>query len=178
MTVDAAHVVNTIGHSTRSLLELVEILNAYAVTFLVDIRKMPRSRKNPHFNSDVLPTALEEHGITYAHMPGLAGLRKPAGSSINAAWRNASVRAFADYMQTAEFAASIEQLVAESSRRATAIMCAEAVPWRCHRSLVADALTARGISVQHLMSATKASRHIPPDFARIDGTRVTYPLVA
>lgn len=169
------HVIDTIGHSTRSLDELVAILTAHGVTQLVDIRRIPRSRTNPQFNIDTLPGELEARGIAYMHMPGLAGLRRRSASSVNTAWRNASFRAYADYMQTPEFDAAIDELIDISRERVTAIMCAEAVPWRCHRSLVADALVARGIVVQHLMSETKASIHSLRDFARVDGVRVSYP---
>ena len=171
----AGPAIATIGHSARPLEELVAILKAHGVSQLVDVRKMPRSRKNPQFNIETLPAELEREGIVYAHMPGLAGLRRRGGESLNTAWRNASFRAYADYMQTPEFDASLDDLIALSRNRATAIMCAEAVPWRCHRSLVADALVARGIEVRHLMSPTKANPHVLRDFARIEGARVSYP---
>lgn len=169
-------VVRTIGHSTRPLEELVEILRSHGVKLLVDIRKMPRSRTNPQFNTESLPGALAPHGIDYLLMSGLAGLRRrSAGSTTNGAWRNASFRAYADYMQTPEFAGSLEELIAVSRLRPAAIMCAEALPWRCHRSLVADALVARGIPVDHLMSPTKASHHTLRDFARVEDGMVWYP---
>jgi uncharacterized protein (DUF488 family) len=169
-----AHVY-TIGHSTRTLDELVEILRAFRIDVLVDIRTVPRSGRNPQFNRDTLPTALGEHGIDYIHIPELGGLRRPKTDSTNTGWRNESFRGYADYMQTPGFEAGLETLRGLLSRGNVALMCAEAVPWRCHRSLVADALSARGARVEHITSATRASRHRMTPFAHITGTRVTYP---
>jgi uncharacterized protein (DUF488 family) len=166
---------STIGHGRRSVEELVSVLEAYGVTQIVDIRKMPRSLANPQFNAETLPAALAARGIAYVHMPGLTGLRKRKRDSANGAWRNASFRAFADYMQTPAFAAAVDELMERAEDRPTALMCAETMPWRCHRSLVADAVTARGVAVRHLLSATKAQAHLVPDFARFEGTRVCYP---
>ncbi len=165
----------TVGHSTRTLEDLVEMLRAFEVDVLVDIRTVPRSRRNPQFNRDALPGSLRGHGIHYVHLAALGGLRHPRADSPNTAWRNDSFRGYADYMQTAEFEAGLEQLHALLARGRVAIMCAEAVPWRCHRSLVADALTARGARVEHIMSRTSANPHRVTPFARIDGERVTYP---
>ena len=169
-------VVKTIGHSTHPLDKLVAILQAHHVNQVIDIRKMPRSRSNPQFNFETLGAELGKCGIEYRHMPGLAGLRKVAKESLNTAWRNKSFQAFADYMQTEEFEKSITELMTLSNINETALMCAEVLPWRCHRFLVADALTARGIAVQHLMSEAKAYPHVMPDFALVTGTKVTYPL--
>ncbi len=142
---------------------------------LVDVRTIPRSRHNPQFNPESLAPALETRGIRYRHEPGLGGLRKPRRDSPNLGWRNASFRGFADYMQTPEFAAALEALAEAGRAERVAIMCAEAVPWRCHRSLIADALAARGIPVRHIMGAGQAKEHTLTPFARIEGTRVTYP---
>jgi uncharacterized protein (DUF488 family) len=166
----------TIGHSTRTIDEFVEILRAHGVEVLVDIRTVPKSRHNPQFNRDALEPALSKAGIRYVYMPGLGGLRHSRKDSINAGWRNASFRGYADYMQTPEFARHLEELIAiEKEGRTVAIMCAEAVPWRCHRSLVADALLVRGIETEHIMSATKRNPHKLTPFARVEGARVWYP---
>jgi len=165
----------TIGHSNRPLEDLIGILQAHAVRLLVDVRTIPRSRHNPQFNAENLPQPLAAAGIDYVHMPGLGGLRHPRRDSINTAWRNLSFRGYADYMQTPEFESNLENLLKLGSAPRTAIMCAEAVPWRCHRSMIADALTARGIPVQHIMSVTKADPHTLTSFAHVKGTKVTYP---
>jgi uncharacterized protein (DUF488 family) len=165
----------TVGHSTRTIEEFIELLQAHGVKRLVDVRTVPRSRRNPQFNREALPEALGAARIRYAHMPGLGGLRHPRRDSVNLGWRNASFRGYADYMQTPEFEASLEALVKLAGRARTAVMCAEAVPWRCHRSLIADALTVRGIKVDHIMSATRRQAHALTPFARVRGTSVTYP---
>ena len=165
----------TIGHSTRTLQEFVEVLQGHAVKRLVDVRTVPRSRYNPQFNRETLPNALSAAGIAYVHMPGLGGLRHPRADSVNSAWRNDSFRGFADYMQTPEFAASLDALIGLAREEQIALMCAEAVPWRCHRSLIADALVARDVSVQHIMSPTRAEPHALTPWARIEGESVTYP---
>ncbi len=165
----------TVGHSNRSLDELVALLRPFGVETLVDVRTVPRSRHNPQFNTDALGAALRPHGIAYLHQPALGGLRKPRKDSPNAGWRNESFRGYADYMQSEVFAQALEQLVALGSRSTTAIMCAEAVPWRCHRSLIADALLARGVAVEHIMTPTHANPHKLTPFARLDGPQVTYP---
>jgi uncharacterized protein (DUF488 family) len=165
----------TIGHSNRSIEEFLAMLKAHGVELLVDVSTVPRSRHNPQFNLENLPASLTAAGIGHVHMPGLGGLRHPRKDSKNTGWRNDSFRGYADYMQTAEFSKNIDELLALDKERRVAVMCAESVPWRCHRSLIADALTARGIAVQHIMSATKASPHKLTSFARADGERVTYP---
>ncbi len=151
------------------------MLRAHGVETLVDVRTVPRSGHNPQFNSDALPAALAAAGIEYLHMPALGGLRRPRKDSPNLAWRNESFRGYADYMQTPEFAAALDRLVELSRARRAAIMCAEAVPWRCHRSLIADALAARGIAVEHIMSEAAAKPHTVTSFARIEDGRVSYP---
>jgi uncharacterized protein (DUF488 family) len=165
----------TVGHSTRPIEEFVHLLEAHGVQRLIDIRTVPRSRTNPQFNRDTLPASLKTAGIEYLHMPELGGLRHARPDSPNTAWRNDSFRGYADYMQTQEFAGAIERLIEIGARKQVAVMCAEAVPWRCHRSLVADALTARGISVEDILIATRRQPHQLTPFARVEGTRVWYP---
>jgi uncharacterized protein (DUF488 family) len=167
----------TIGHSTRPIDEFLHILRAHGVTRLIDVRTVPRSRTNPQFNRDTLPPSLESSGISYEHMPGLGGLRRPAKDSVNLGWENASFRGYADYMQTEEFAGNILELIERAAHDRIAIMCAEAVPWRCHRSLVADALIVRGIPVRHIMTGKDAKPHTLTKFAHVDGDRVTYPSI-
>jgi uncharacterized protein (DUF488 family) len=165
----------TVGHSTRPIEDFIALLAAHGVEQLIDIRTIPRSRTNPQFNRDTLPKTLERAGIEYLHIPELGGLRHARPDSPNTAWRNASFRGYADYMQTPEFTKAIAQLIEIAQGKQTAIMCAEAVPWRCHRSLVADALTARGVPVEDILSATRRSPHKLTPFAKIEGTRVWYP---
>ena len=165
----------TIGHSNRPLAEFLGLLRAWSVELLIDVRTIPRSRHNPQFNHDALPVALAAEHIDYRHMPGLGGLRHPRRDSINTAWRNDSFRGYADYMQTPEFAQHLRELEQLGSASATAIMCAEAVPWRCHRSMIADALTARGVAVRHIMTTEKADLHKLRDFAQAHDGNVTYP---
>ena len=153
----------------------MELLKAHGVEQIVDIRTIPKSRHNPQFNKEALARTLPRHKVRYTHLPELGGLRHPNRDSINTAWRNDSFRGYADYMQTPEFADGIRELIALAKKRTTAIMCAESVPWRCHRSLVADALTARGVEVEHIMSKTSRKPHSYTPFARIEGERVTYP---
>ncbi len=165
----------TVGHGTRSLEELVALLQGHGVSSLADVRTVPRSRRNPQFNRDILPDALGAHGIRYVHLPELGGLRKPRRDSINGAWQNAGFRGYADHMQTSDFAKSLDALLRGAAERPTAIMCAETVPWRCHRSLVADALVARAVEVAHIMTPTRADRHRLREWARVQGGRVVYP---
>ena len=165
----------TIGHSNRALEELLEMLAAYHVDLLVDVRTIPRSRHNPQFNRDVMPQPLASAGIEYVHMPGLGGLRRARQDSVNTGWKNLSFRGYADYMATAEFDQNLDALLRLAAGREPAIMCAEAVPWRCHRSLIADALTARGVPVGHLMSATRADPHRLTSFARVKAGKISYP---
>lgn len=165
----------TIGHSTRTLEEFATILRTHGVAVLVDVRTVPRSRRVPQFNAETLGHDLARWGIEYLPMPALGGLRKPRPDSPNAAWRNTSFRGYADYMQTPAFQAGLEQLIQTASARPTAIMCAEAVPWRCHRSLIGDALIVRGWQVMDLMGERSVRPHKLTDFARVKGTQVTYP---
>jgi uncharacterized protein (DUF488 family) len=165
----------TIGHSTRAFDELVEMLRAWRIKTLVDVRTVPRSRRHPQFNTDGLAASLAGQGIAYLHMPELGGFRKPRDDSPNMAWKNESFRGYADYMLTPEFDRAVDALIEIAASSRTAIMCAEAVPWRCHRSLIADALVARGHAVRHITSATKADEHALTQFARVEGERVTYP---
>jgi len=165
----------TIGHSTRTIEDFVGMLKAHGVERLIDVRTIPMSRRNPQFNSDALKKSVEAEGIAYTHMKNLGGLRHAKRDSINTGWRNASFRGYADYMQTPEFAGAIADLIGLAGSKRTAIMCAEAVPWRCHRSLIADALTARGIAVEHIMSRSNREPHSTTPFARICGNDVSYP---
>jgi len=166
-------VVLTVGHSTRPLDEFVSLLRAHEITRVVDVRTVPRSRRNPQFNRESLPAGLGDIG--YVHMPGLGGLRHPKADSPNTAWRNDSFRGFADYMQTEEFEKSLEELIRLAGKDRVAVMCAEALPWRCHRSLIADALTVRDVAVEHIFSPTSRKPHRLTSWARVQGTRVTYP---
>jgi uncharacterized protein (DUF488 family) len=165
----------TIGHSTRSIELFIEMLRAHGVKRLVDVRTIPRSRTNPQFNRESLPKALAEAGIGYTHVAELGGLRHARKDSRNMGWRNASFRGYADYMQTPEFEAALQSLIEAAKREQITIMCAEAVPWRCHRSLIGDALKVRGIAVEDIMSATRAQPHEITLFAKVNGTEVTYP---
>lgn len=167
--------VYTAGHSTRTLEELLSLLRAFDIATLVDIRTIPRSRHNPQFNSEALRSKLRSRGLRYVHVPNLGGLRRPRKDSPNTAWRNAGFRGFADYMLTEDFEAGLAELRELASKGSVALMCAEAVPWRCHRSLVSDALVARGAKVEHITGSSRASPHRLTPFAKVEGTRVTYP---
>lgn len=168
-------VIYTIGHSTRSLDDFIAILKHYDITELVDIRTIPKSRHNPQFNGPDLAHALRNHHIGYRHEKDLGGLRHTHKDSINTAWRNASFRGFADYMQTDDFAQGIEKLLELISHKIVAIMCSEAVPWRCHRSLVGDALLVHGITVKDIYSITSVKDHALTPWAVVHGTKITYP---
>jgi len=174
-TMKSAPIIFTVGHSTRSLDELVRILRAHGIKRLIDVRTIPRSRHNPQFNRETLSKALHNRGFSYRHMKALGGLRHTRPDSNNTGWRNASFRGFADYVQTRPFQAAIEKLLRLAEQKPTAIMCAEAVPWRCHRSLIADALTARGYEARDIMSVTIAKPHVLMPMARVGGQQVTYP---
>jgi uncharacterized protein (DUF488 family) len=165
----------TIGHSTRSVEEFIALLLAHHIQLVVDVRTVPRSRRNPQFNRTTLPHSLQAAGIGYEHAAALGGFRRPDRESANAGWRNTSFRGYADYMQTATFAAAIQTLAERAERQRLAVMCAEAVPWRCHRSLIADALVARGVHVEEVISATRTQSHAMTSFAHVEGTVVTYP---
>jgi uncharacterized protein (DUF488 family) len=165
----------TIGHSTRSIEEFIRLLQAHGVECVVDVRTIPRSRHNPQFNTDTLPVSLKTAGIGYEHAPALGGLRRAAADSINSGWRNASFRGYADYMQTPPFFKAVEALIKLATCRRLALMCAEAVPWRCHRSLIADALVVRGIGVAHIMNLSRRQPHVLTPFAKVEGRQITYP---
>ena len=167
----------TIGHSTRPIEVFVGLLAANAVTHLMDVRTIPKSRHNPQFGSEALAASLRDAGIAYTHVPGLGGLRRARPDSANAAWRNPSFRGYADYMQTPAFAQHLGEVIELAKRERVALMCAEAVPWRCHRSLIADALVAHGIGVEEILSETRRTPHKLTPFARVDGTAVTYPAI-
>ncbi len=165
----------TVGHSTHSLDEFIALVRAHGVIHIADVRKLPRSQRHPQFNVETLPTGLGAAGVGYTHFAGLGGLRRERPDSINRAWKNPSFRAYADYMQSDMFAAELDRLVALGHREHVAIMCAEAVWWRCHRSLIADALVARGEPVLHILTPARAEPHVLRDFARVENGRVTYP---
>jgi uncharacterized protein (DUF488 family) len=165
----------TVGHSTRGLDEFLHLLTSHKVKLIVDVRTVPRSRHNPQFNRETLPEALKSAGVSYLHLPGLGGLRHAKKDSPNTGWRNESFRGFADYMGTEDFAINIDRLISLAREKRLAIMCAEAVPWRCHRSLIADALQVRGIRVQHIMSETATRPHEMTSFAVVSGLSITYP---
>ncbi len=169
-------VIYTVGHSTRDLTVFVDLLCRHGVTQLVDVRTVPRSLRNPQFNAETLPEPLRAAGIRYFQLRALGGLRHAARDSINTGWRNASFRGFADYMQTPEFEQGFARLLKLASAWPTAIMCAEAVPWRCHRSLIADALAVRGVRILHIFSVGLAREHALTPFARVEGQRITYPV--
>jgi uncharacterized protein (DUF488 family) len=171
----ALALVLTVGHSARSLEEFLGLLQAHGVTLVMDVRKMPRSRRNPQFNRDALPASLRGAGIGYVDLPGLGGLRRRRPDSPNAGWKNASFQGYADYMLTPEFEQSLHELIERARGERAALMCAEAVPWRCHRSLIADALVVRGIAVEHILSAKRTQPHVLKPWARVEGTRITYP---
>ena len=165
----------TIGHSTHSLDVFVHLLQEYGIRLVVDVRTVPRSRRNPQFNCDTLGEALCRHGISYQQMKSLGGLRRARADSPNTGWKNTSFQGYADYMQTPEFAAAVQQLIDAAHDTRATIMCAEAVPWRCHRFLIADALTLRGIAVRHILSLTSTKVHALNPMARVEGTRIIYP---
>jgi uncharacterized protein (DUF488 family) len=168
-------IIFTVGHSTLPIERFIALLQGYGIELLVDIRSMPGSRRHPQFGAAALAESLAAAGIAYLHMPGLGGLRKTRADSINAAWRNKSFRGYADYMQTPEFRDAIAELIEVARDKRVALMCAEAVPWRCHRSLVADALVALDIPVVEILSETNSRNHQLTAFAHVDGTQVFYP---
>lgn len=165
----------TAGHSTRPLDDFIALLQAHGIRRLVDVRTIPRSRHNPQFNQDQLSESMKQAGIQYVHMPALGGLRHARRDSVNSAWRNASFRGFADYMQTAEFDVALQELIRLARSRRTAIMCAEAVPWRCHRSPIADVLLVRGLKVEEIASETATRPHTLTPWACVVGEHITYP---
>jgi uncharacterized protein (DUF488 family) len=167
-------VVLTIGHSTRSIEEFIRLLKAHGVRRVIDVRKIPRSRHNPQFNRDTLSSALRRARIHYRHMPGLGGLRHARRDSTNRGWRNSSFRGYADYMQTATFRRNLDRCIDFGKSERVVAMCAEAVPWRCHRSLIADALLVRGIAASEITSGTRLRPHVLTPWARMKGAEITY----
>ena len=163
------------GHSTRGLDELADLLRAQGVTLLADVRTAPGSRRMPHFSRAVLEEELAGRGIEYVHLPELGGLRRPRPDSPNSGWRNESFRGYAYHMATAEFRDGVARLLELARGRSAAVMCAEAVPWRCHRSLLADALLVRGIEVRHIIGPGAVRPHTLTPFARVEDERITYP---
>jgi uncharacterized protein (DUF488 family) len=164
-----------VGHSTLPAERFIAVLVAYHIEELVDIRTIPRSRHNPQFNQDTLSKSLDATQMEYRHMAALGGLRHARKDSPNTGWRNPSFRGYADYMQTDAFHEALDELLRSSRRKRVALMCAEAVPWRCHRSLVADALSIRGVPVIDILSETTYRSHKLTPFARVTGTQITYP---
>lgn len=171
----AAPAIYTIGHSTRTIDAFIQILNTYGIEMLVDVRRFPKSRRNPQFNDDALSKSLPVQGIGYLHMEALGGRRKPEEHSENTAWKEESFRGYADYMQTPAFAQALDRLTAVAGEKKTAIMCAEAVPWRCHRSLIADALLVRGFQVEDILDAQSSRPHRLTPWAKVEGEQVRYP---
>ncbi len=165
----------TIGHSTHPWPEFRDLLRAHGIQRVIDVRTIPRSRHNPHFNRETLSKKLRAAKIAYVHLGRLGGLRHARRDSINTGWRNSSFRGYADYMQMSEFEQAIARLIKLARQKRSAIMCAEAVPWRCHRSLIADALTIRGIPVFHIVSAAEPRVHSLTPFAEVRGHSITYP---
>jgi uncharacterized protein (DUF488 family) len=165
----------TIGHSTRSSDELAALLRDHDIALLADIRRYPGSKRYPHFASEAMAAWLPEHGVAYLHMPELGGRRKALPDSPNTAWRNEQFRAYADYMVTDEFRAAIDKLLALANDQTAAIMCAEAVPWRCHRNLVADELARRGIEVVHIIGTSSVKTHAMNEHAVVEGDHLIYP---
>lgn len=168
----------TIGHSTHTIDQFIKILQVHKIGLVADVRTIPRSRHNPQFNENQLRLDLEQHDIEYLHLVGLGGLRHTTKASVNTGWTNLSFRGFADYMQTLEFQKGIELLIETSKLKRTAIMCAEAVPWRCHRSLIGDALMVRDIEVEHIVSEKITKPHKITLRAKVNGVIITYPETA
>ena len=165
----------TIGHSTRSFEEFLVLLGEHRVQFLADVRHFPTSQRVPWTAKASLSQALSDRGLAYEHFEDLGGFRKARLDSVNIGWRNAGFRGYADYMASTEFSVALDRLMAVAADRRTAIMCAEAVPWKCHRSLLSDALVLQGIRVIHILSAGKTQDHALTPFARVHGGRITYP---
>lgn len=165
----------TIGHSNRPIVVFVELLRCNEIARVLDVRTVPRSRHNPQFNQDALPASLAAVGISYMHLPGLGGLRHARADSPNTGWHNLSFRGYADYMQSAGFAENVETVVNLARTGRCVLMCAEAVPWRCHRSMIGDALLVRGVRVEDIIGPKGRKPHVLTAFAQVDGTQITYP---
>lgn len=172
---DAAPLVCTIGHSNRPLQTFLDLLRQNGITRVLDVRTVPRSRHNPQFGQELLPASLSEAGISYTHIPALGGLRRAHSDSPNMGWRNASFRGYADYMQTGAFQREVALLASGAGRENLVLMCAEAVPWRCHRSLIADALLLQGVRVEHIIGPGARKRHSLTPFARVADGSISYP---
>ena len=172
---EAGGAIYTIGHSTHPLGLFIDMLAASEITLVLDVRTIPRSRRNPQYSQETLPLALRGSNIDYRHLPGLGGLRRARKDSINTGWRNTSFRGYADYMQTPDFADSMQTLLAIAIPKRCVLMCAEAVPWRCHRSMIADALVLRGLRVEHIISVRERKTHVITPWARTDGLEIVYP---
>jgi uncharacterized protein (DUF488 family) len=168
-------IIYTIGHSTKPTAELIKALKNFGITLLIDVRTIPRSRFNPQYNTENLQAALAAQHIGYEHMPGLGGLRRPTKSNLNKGWRNSSFRGYADYMQSDAFDDNLRKLIEKAKQSTIVIMCAEALPWRCHRSLIADALIAKGLEVHHIMDQTKDNPHELNKMAQIHDGKIQYP---
>jgi uncharacterized protein (DUF488 family) len=165
----------TIGHSNRSLEDFMALLRAHGIARVIDIRSIPKSRRHPQFNRETLCARLRARGIRYVHLAKLGGWRRAAPDSINLGWRNAGFRGYADYMQTPEFSAALDRALGLATTHRSAFMCAEAVPWHCHRSLLADAILVRGVAVEHIVGGTHANPHKLTPFARVRDGQITYP---
>lgn len=165
----------TIGHSNRSLDSFIDLIRSNDIVRVLDVRTVPRSRHNPQFNRDALPASLDKQHIAYTHLPGLGGLRHAQADSPNTGWHNLSFRGYADYMQSTEFAENVEWVAALASTEHCVLMCAEAVPWRCHRSMIGDALLVRGLRVEDIIGPKGRKPHVLTAFARVDGTQINYP---
>jgi uncharacterized protein (DUF488 family) len=170
-----APLICTIGHSNRPIETFIALLRSNEVVHVLDVRTVPRSRHNPQFDRDLLPVSLDAAQIAYTHLPGLGGLRHPRPDSVNSGWRNLSFRGYADYMQSPQFEENVRWVAERAGIERCVLMCAEAVPWRCHRSLIGDALLVRGIRVEDIVAAKGRKPHVLTAFARIDGPRITYP---
>ncbi len=175
MGLDSPPIIFTIGHSTRPLKDFIQILNAYKVGVLADIRRVPRSKHNPQFDQETFRERLKEAGLQYIPMPGLGGFRRAHPDSKNLAWRSPGFRGFADYMESREFEENLKELLRIANQKRTSVMCAEALPWRCHRSLLADALTIRGLQVEHILSLTQSQPHKLHPCAKVVEGVLTYP---
>ncbi|HEV2420931.1 MAG TPA: DUF488 domain-containing protein [Candidatus Acidoferrales bacterium] len=171
----AAPTIFTVGHSNHSIADFLALLKSHRIKRLVDVRTIPKSRHNPQFHRDALAASLRRAQLAYTPLPKLGGLRHARADSVNTGWNNSSFRGFADYMQTPEFSAALARLERLARTKQCAILCAEAVPWRCHRSLIADALAVRGYAVKHIMTPTRANLHKLTPFARVRSKRITYP---
>jgi uncharacterized protein (DUF488 family) len=172
---DLKNTIYTVGHSTRTVEDFITLMKAYAIETVIDVRKVAKSRHNPQYSEDALSKSLAEHNISYMRLEGLGGRRHTTKESMNKAWENLSFRGYADYLQTPEFADSINQLIKVAAEKQSVIMCAETLPWRCHRSLIGDALVIRNIAVEDIISEKSCKPHKLTSFAQVNGNTITYP---